>query len=94
VDLAAYRVVQEALTNTIKHAPGSEVSVVIGYAEDSLEIVIADTGGKRDAVPAEGNGSGLIGLRERLAVYGGELTAGPTLAGGYRIKARVSWRIA
>ncbi|MFJ2094029.1 sensor histidine kinase [Streptomyces sp. NPDC087901] len=94
VDLAAYRVVQEALTNTIKHAPDAEASVTIGYAEDWLEIEIADTGGKRDAVPAVGSGSGLIGLRERLAIYGGELTAGPTLAGGYRIKARVSWRIA
>ncbi|MFI6946437.1 sensor histidine kinase [Streptomyces sp. NPDC050422] len=94
VDLAAYRVVQEALTNTIKHAPDAEASVMIGYAEDWLEIEIADTGGRREAVPAEGNGSGLIGLRERLAVYGGELAAGPTLAGGYRVKARVSWRTA
>ncbi|MFJ2260011.1 sensor histidine kinase [Streptomyces sp. NPDC087844] len=111
VDLAAYRVVQEALTNTIKHAPGAEASVVIGYAEDWLEIEIADTGGERDAVPtAKGNadatvnstgtgtgtrtGTGLIGLRERLAVYGGELTTGPTLAGGYRIRARVPWRTA
>lgn len=94
VDLAAYRVVQEALTNTIKHAPGAEASVMIGYAEEWLEIEIDDVGGKRDAVPAEGNGSGLIGLRERLAVYGGKLTAGPTLAGGYRVKARVSWRTA
>jgi signal transduction histidine kinase len=43
-------------------------------------------------VPAAGNGRGLIGLRERLAVYGGELTAGPTLAGGFRIRAEVPWR--
>lgn len=94
VDLAAYRVVQEALTNTIKHAPGGEASVMIGYAEEWLEIEIDDVGGKRDSAPAEGNGSGLIGLRERLAVYGGKLTAGPTPAGGYRVKARVSWRTA
>ncbi|MFC4506029.1 MULTISPECIES: sensor histidine kinase [Streptomyces] len=94
VDLAAYRVVQEALTNTIKHAPGAEASVMIGYAEDCLEIEIMDTGGVRDAVPAEGNGRGLIGLRERLAVYQGELTSGPTLAGGFRIKARIPWRSA
>ncbi|GAA2629930.1 sensor histidine kinase [Streptomyces vastus] len=93
VDLAAYRVVQEALTNTIKHAPGAEASVVIGYADDCLEIEVTDTGGAHDSPPADGNGRGLIGLRERLAVYGGELTAGPTLAGGYRIKARVPWRI-
>ncbi|WP_328766739.1 sensor histidine kinase [Streptomyces sp. NBC_00286] len=94
VDLAAYRVVQEALTNTIKHAPGAEASVMIGYADDCLEIEITDTGGAHDSPPADGNGRGLIGLRERLAVYGGELTAGPTLTGGYRIKARVPWRIA
>jgi signal transduction histidine kinase len=94
VDLAAYRVVQEALTNTIKHAPGAESSVVIGYAEDCLEIEITDTGGVRDAVPVGGGGRGLIGLRERLAVYQGELTAGPTLAGGYRVRARIPWQAA
>ncbi|MFF4349558.1 sensor histidine kinase [Streptomyces sp. NPDC001530] len=92
VDLAAYRVVQEALTNTIKHAPGADAAVMIGYTEDCLEIEVTDTGGVRDAVPTDGNGRGLIGLRERLAVYKGELTSGPTLAGGYRIKARVPWR--
>ncbi|NGO14495.1 two-component sensor histidine kinase [Streptomyces sp. HC44] len=94
VELTAYRVVQEALTNTIKHAAGAEASVVIGYTGDCLEIEVTDTGGAHDSPPVDGNGRGLIGLRERLAVYGGELTAGPTLAGGYRIKARVPWRIA
>ncbi|MDN3029097.1 histidine kinase [Streptomyces sp. S.PB5] len=94
IDLTAYRVVQEALTNTIKHAPGAEASVTIGYAEEVLQIEITDTGAVRDAAPAEGNGRGLIGLRERLAVYGGELTAGPTLAGGYRVKALLPWRSA
>ncbi|MFI6403303.1 sensor histidine kinase [Streptomyces sp. NPDC050548] len=94
VDLAAYRVVQEALTNTIKHAPGADASVTVGYTGDVLEVEIADTGAARDAPRADGNGRGLIGLRERLAVYGGELTAGPTLAGGYRVKARVPWRTA
>jgi signal transduction histidine kinase len=94
VDLAAYRVVQEALTNTIKHAAGAEASVVIGYADDCLEIEVTDTGGAHDSPPVDGNGRGLIGLRERLAVYGGELTAGPTLAGGYSTKARVPWRTA
>ncbi|MCT9003993.1 sensor histidine kinase [Streptomyces rhizosphaerihabitans] len=92
VDLTAYRVVQEALTNTIKHAPGAETSVMIGYAGDCLEIEVMDTGGARDAVPVAGNGRGLIGLRERLAVYHGELTSGPTLVGGYRINARIPWR--
>ncbi|WP_277751064.1 sensor histidine kinase [Streptomyces hoynatensis] len=94
VDLTAYRVVQEALTNTLKHAPGAAASVAIGHAGDRLEIVVADTGGVRPAAPAPGNRRGLIGLRERLAVYGGELSAGPTPAGGYRIEACVPWRTA
>jgi signal transduction histidine kinase len=108
VDLAAYRVVQEALTNTIKHAPGADASVTVGHTDDCLEIEVTDTGAAHDALSTgpngtgagagvgtgSGNGRGLIGLRERLSVYGGELTAGPTLAGGYRIRARVPWRTA
>ncbi|WP_055586675.1 sensor histidine kinase [Streptacidiphilus griseoplanus] len=94
LDLAAYRVVQEALTNALKHAPGAAASVTVGHDGDFLAIEVTDTGAARDAPPADGNGRGLIGLRERLAVYGGDLTAGPTLAGGYRIRARVPWRTA
>ncbi|MFF1308029.1 sensor histidine kinase [Streptomyces sp. NPDC058307] len=94
VDLTAYRVVQEALTNTIKHAPGAEAVVTVGWSGDRLEIEVMDSGAVRDGVTADGNGRGLIGLRERLAVYGGELTAGPTLAGGFRIRAEVPWRTA
>ncbi|MFE2871636.1 sensor histidine kinase [Embleya sp. NPDC059259] len=94
VDLAAYRVVQEALTNTIKHAPGAAASVVLGYADDCLEIEVTDTGGGPGGRALDGNGRGLIGLRERLAVYDGELTVGPTLTGGYRIRARIPWRTA
>ncbi|MEU6374924.1 histidine kinase [Streptomyces sp. NPDC046909] len=94
VDLTAYRVVQEALTNTIKHAPGAEATVTIGYTDDILQIEVTDTGAVRDAAPGDGNGRGLIGLRERIAVYGGELTAAPTLAGGYRVKALIPWRTA
>ncbi|MGP4114842.1 sensor histidine kinase [Streptomyces sp. 4N509B] len=95
VDLTAYRVVQEALTNTIRHAPGAEASVVIGHDEERLALEVTNTRGGRDAVAVGGgNGRGLIGLRERLALYGGELTAGPTLAGGYRITAHVPWRAA
>ncbi|MFF7891494.1 sensor histidine kinase [Streptomyces sp. NPDC007907] len=89
VDLAAYRVVQEALTNTIKHARGAEASVAIGYTDDCLEIEVTDTGGGKDAPPVESNGRGHMGLRERLAVYDGELTAGPTPDGGYRVAARI-----
>ncbi|WP_282792622.1 sensor histidine kinase [Streptomyces sp. CC224B] len=89
VDLAAYRVVQEALTNTIKHARGARASVTVGSTGDCLEIEVTDTGGATDRPPVEGNGRGLMGLRERLAVYGGELTAGPAPDGGYRVAARI-----
>ncbi|GAA4572718.1 hypothetical protein GCM10023193_64780 [Planotetraspora kaengkrachanensis] len=92
IDLAAYRVVQEALTNTIKHAAGAAASVTIGHDGDWLEIEVTDTGGTRSAWPRTGDGRGLIGLRERLAVYGGTLDAGRTVGGGFRIKARVPWR--
>ncbi|MFF3669578.1 sensor histidine kinase [Microtetraspora malaysiensis] len=92
VDLAAYRVVQEALTNTIKHAAGAAACVTIGHDGDWLEIEVTDTGGARSAGPRTGDGRGLIGLRERLGVYGGTLDAGQTAGGGFRIKARVPWR--
>lgn len=91
VDLAAYRVVQEALTNTIKHAAGATASVTIGHCGDWLEIEVTDTGGRQTARAADGQGRGLIGLRERLALYGGALQAGPQSGGGYQIKARVPW---
>ncbi|MFE7033976.1 sensor histidine kinase [Streptomyces sp. NPDC057621] len=89
VDLAAYRVVQEALTNTIKHARGAEATLSIGYTDTNLQIEVTDTGGAKGSPPVESNGRGHLGLRERLAVYEGELTAGPTHAGGYRVTARI-----
>lgn len=89
VDLAAYRVVQEALTNTVKHARGAQASVAIGYTDACLEVEITDTGGAGDSPPVRGSGRGHVGLRERLAVYGGELTAGPAPTGGYRVTARI-----
>ncbi|WP_345570937.1 histidine kinase [Nonomuraea rosea] len=91
VDLAAYRVVQEALTNTIKHAAGADAFVVVGHRGGRLEIEVTDAGGTRcDPSPA-GDGRGLIGLRERLAVYGGTLDTGLRPGGGYRIMARIPW---
>ncbi|MEU6846594.1 histidine kinase [Streptomyces sp. NPDC046716] len=87
--LAAYRIVQEALTNTVKHARGATATVRVDHTPDTLRIEIADTGGAADASAATGNGHGLIGLRERLAVYGGTLNAGPRPAGGYRVEALI-----
>ncbi|MFF0142765.1 sensor histidine kinase [Streptomyces sp. NPDC005227] len=91
VELTAYRVVQEALTNTIKHAAGAGSTVAIGFTGSWMEIEVSDAGALRDSPAVDGNGRGLIGLRERLALYGGELTAGPTLTGGYRVTARIPW---
>ncbi|MEU9831538.1 histidine kinase [Streptosporangium sp. NPDC048047] len=91
VDLAVYRVVQEALTNTIKHAAGATAYVTVGHRGDWLEIEVTDTGGGRTARAGDSRGRGLIGLRERLALYGGTLQAGPRDDGGYRIRARVPW---
>ncbi|MFI6792853.1 sensor histidine kinase [Nonomuraea sp. NPDC050383] len=91
VELAVYRVVQEALTNTIKHAAGAAASVTIGHRGDWLEIEVTDTGGRRTTRAGDGQGRGLIGLRERLALYGGVLQAGPRRDGGYQIKVRIPW---
>ncbi|MQY16636.1 hypothetical protein SRB5_68380 [Streptomyces sp. RB5] len=85
VDLAAYRVVQEGLTNAVRHASGAGITVRVAYGEGELRIDVDDSGGV--SLGAEGNGRGLIGLRERLAVYGGTLHTGRRPRGGYRIRA-------
>ncbi|MET0417515.1 MAG: histidine kinase [Actinoplanes sp.] len=89
VELTVYRLVQEALTNTVKHAAGAFVRVLVEYADDHLRVEVTDTGGRSGATAGTGAGRGLIGLRERLAVYGGKLQAGPRLTGGYRVEARI-----
>nr|WP_221380341.1 histidine kinase [Actinoplanes polyasparticus] len=90
VELTVYRLVQEALTNTVRHAAGASVRVLVDYAGDHLLVEVTDTGGRSGAsANTAGSGRGLIGLRERLAVYGGTLEAGPRLTGGYRVKARI-----
>jgi signal transduction histidine kinase len=89
ISLAAYRVVQEALTNTVKHAVGASASVAVQYSPRALTLEITDTGGSPGQCAPDGNGRGLIGLRERLAVYGGVLEAGRRLTGGYRVRALI-----
>ncbi|MGW1061357.1 sensor histidine kinase [Micromonospora rubida] len=89
IELAAYRVVQEALTNTVKHAGGASATVIVDYGAAYLRLEVADTGGAPRAAAATGNGRGLIGLRERLAVYGGTVHAGPRPRGGYRVRAHI-----
>jgi signal transduction histidine kinase len=86
VDLAAYRVVQEALTNAIKHAGPARAWVTIRHTGQALELEIGDDG---RATPTNGDhGHGLLGMRERLALYGGDLEAGPRTGGGYAVRAR------
>jgi signal transduction histidine kinase len=89
VELSAYRIVQEALSNAMRHAPGAEVRVEIVYAPAELRLRVVN-GPRRTAAPAavgRGPGHGLLGMRERAAMLGGALTAGPTAGGGYAVAA-------
>ncbi|BCJ69488.1 sensor histidine kinase [Polymorphospora rubra] len=87
VGLAAYRVVQEAMTNIVKHASGATATVTVEYGDHLLCVEVVDTGGVAGPSAASGNGRGLIGLKGRLEMYGGSLQAGPRPLGGYRVKA-------
>jgi len=87
IDLSAYRIVQEALTNTLKHAGPATARLVIRYGTDSLELEVSDTGSGTAARDAKGHG--LVGMRERVALYGGKLEAGPDDTGGFRVQARL-----
>jgi signal transduction histidine kinase len=88
-DLAAYRVVQEALTNAVKHAEGARVRISVDHAPTALRLEITDTGGAPTPAAASGTGRGLLGLRERLTVHGGTLSAGPRPTGGYRVRVTI-----
>ncbi|SEG99992.1 Histidine kinase-, DNA gyrase B-, and HSP90-like ATPase [Nonomuraea solani] len=122
VDVTAYRIVQEALTNALKHGDGGEAAVTVRYTDQYLRVEVLNTGpsvltgaalaprgglfgderaprGRSDGlsggspdggeVPARGAGRGLLGLRERVAVYGGDLDARRRLGGGFRVRARI-----
>ena len=87
-DLAAYRIVQEALTNVVKHAGQASASVRIAYAPDRVEVEVTDDGrGAAAHLDAEPGGRGLVGMRERALLYGGTVEAGPRPSGGYRVHA-------
>ncbi|MEV0996740.1 sensor histidine kinase [Nonomuraea sp. NPDC050202] len=89
VELAAYRIVQEALTNARRHAPGAAVDVELDYTGDTLRLLVRDNG----PGPAEGaGGHGLSGMRERAAAAGGELRTGPAPGGGFLVEARLPGR--
>jgi signal transduction histidine kinase len=86
LELAGYRIVQEALTNALRHAGPASATVSLRYAEQALEIEIVDDG---RGGPVNGRGHGLIGMRERTTLYGGELDAGPRPDGGFRVRVRL-----
>ena len=88
VDLSAYRIVQEALTNTLRHARATRAEVTVRYSSDMLELEVLDDGRGGDAPSGDGGGYGIVGMRERAAALGGTLEAGTLAGGGYRVQAR------
>jgi len=89
VGLTAYRVVQEALTNTLRHAGATRVDVRLRYLPGAVEVEVVDDGRGGSGPPATRRGLGLAGMRERVAVHDGDLEVGPRPAGGYRVRARL-----
>ncbi|MET7935241.1 histidine kinase [Streptomyces sp. NPDC005322] len=103
IDVTAYRIIQEALTNTLKYGDGGTATVTVRYADHSLRVEVLDGGpsvlfadpASTGPVPGprkprdDGAGRGLIGLRERVAVYGGHFEARRRIGGGYRVRARI-----
>lgn len=90
IELSAYRVVQEALTNVMKHAGATtRVDVTVRYVPGGVEVEVADDGRGAAAVGAAPGGHGLLGMRERVELWGGDLSTGPAEGGGYRVSARL-----
>ena len=87
IDLSAYRIVQEGLTNALKHARASHADVTVRYAPDELEIEVRDDGD--GAATSDGLGYGLVGVRERVKIYGGEMSAGAATGGGFILSTRL-----
>jgi signal transduction histidine kinase len=89
VTVSAYRIVQEALTNVLKHAGPASAQVTIGCAADAVTIEVTDDGPGTASAPVTGGGHGLAGMRERVALFGGEVAAGPRPGGGFAVRARL-----
>ena len=92
VDLSAYRIVQEGLTNALKHAPARTPRSSIRFRDNKVNLEIADDG--KEIAVADGLGHGLVGMRERVALYGGTLEAGPREGGGYVLRAELPVEVA
>nr|WP_228537444.1 histidine kinase [Nocardia sp. XZ_19_231] len=88
VEVSAYRIVQESLSNAVRHAPGSEIVVIVRYGSADVGIEIRN-GPSASVVPSRGPGHGLVGMRERTDILGGSFTAEPTTDGGYRVTTRL-----
>ena len=89
LDMSAYRIVQEALTNALRYAPGATVGVTVSYGRD-LQLEVRDDGARVNGHAATpGSGHGIVGMRERAALFGGELEAGPVSGGGFLVRARL-----
>jgi signal transduction histidine kinase len=87
IDLSAYRIVQEGLTNALKHARAHQADVTIHYGLDELEIEVRDNG--EGGSTSDGLGHGLVGVRERVKIYGGEMSAGTAPEGGFVLSTRL-----
>jgi signal transduction histidine kinase len=87
IDLSAYRIVQEGLTNALKHARASQADVTVHYGPDEVQIEVRDNG--RGPTTSDGMGHGLVGMRERVKIYGGEMTTGAANGGGFVLSARL-----
>jgi signal transduction histidine kinase len=87
LDVSAYRIVQEGLTNALKHAHASDADVIVRYRPDELEIEVRDNG--QGGATSDGLGHGLVGVRERVKIYGGEMSAGTSADGGFVLSTRL-----
>jgi signal transduction histidine kinase len=87
IDLSAYRIVQEGLTNALKHARASRADVTVRYEPDEVQIEVRDDGA--GSARSDGLGHGLVGVRERVKIYGGEMSAGTATDGGFVLSTRL-----
>jgi signal transduction histidine kinase len=86
IDLSLYRIVQEALTNALRHAGAAHAEVVVGYGPHDITVEVADDGRGSSPSAAGAQGAGMIGMRERVTLFGGELRVGPGPLGGYAVR--------
>jgi len=89
IDLSAYRIVQEALTNSLKHSGQQEADVAVRYGERSVQVCVRDRGTGVTTSTRQGGGNGLVGMQERVALHGGHLSFGPVSAGGFEVTAEL-----